>query len=1015
MTSFKGKEVVINSFLLSVPTVFLMLSTSYITEVIVAHPYRTLGRLELESAGDVIIENFTPLGNLSETIDVSLNYPNNNTWNTSQNITHGYTPIIYNGAFANCSLFTNKTGSWEYAAANATSINNNSVNYILFDYGGDYNETLWNIYCYDTTTVSNYSLMNFTLKIDATPPTPPTLTNQSNGASWVNLNIGSCNDDGSGVAKKLLYRNTTNIVNLTTEDSYNATGLSEFTLYAYNLSCLDNAGNYGSNSTTLLVNTSEITPPLEIPKTAPSESITEKPTAFTNGPIVPLGGDLGSGDTGLILLWDNGTAPTGWTCISCSSGDSFFQRIINASSTYNSQGGSDTHLHTATRNTSSAPSLTRSPGSSGNWNVSSGTQLHAGAVVPFDAASNLPPYRNLSVIKCNTGVPTTLPAGAIAIFNTSVPAGWTQYSELNGIFPRGSGSATGIINGTGGATSHNHTITDSLLANTSANGRMGTTTTGASMINHTHVISTSSPNATIMPPYIEVVFGKLTASGPIPDGMIGMFNATPTAGSDWVVVSGSGSTFYNMLLRGNSTYSQTGGSDTHTHNVISSATSNQNDTSVNRGSQAGTIARSTHTHDVNYTGFSTNSSIPAYATAILAYKIIMNLTNPQDNNSNAKPNDVVNFSMTVSINYGCLSGYIFSNNFTVPGTWQNSTWIPIGGCVQSATVWNNSYTATNPNNYGWKFYANVSNGYMSNSTDQLSNFSVKTLKTSWTVGSLTNSSTCIEGSPCQIYQNNNFTANATIQCATTPSSLSCGTVSSSIRYNNTGTTPNTAISTTPGDTPFYTASNSISCSTLSDTNSCQLNWTINATGAATQTRAIDVSSTSSLTNSNPPNNNTNTAYVQIIPPPVSLSFTVQIPRTGTDYNSSTSSPGTQTGTIYFNITSSQQKNVNPCVDAALTNCQTDTTSIFRFWNTGNVAETWTMNLSALPQTGLTLWGNSSGNSTQFVFQTSALSWIVNSSIPITTGVNWVDAWLYVNATDATPSTADRSLNHSTSG
>ncbi|NYZ78595.1 DNRLRE domain-containing protein [Candidatus Micrarchaeota archaeon] len=275
MASFKGKRGYANTFLLYAPTILLVLSTSYLAEVKFSRVYATPRQLELEAASDAITENLTPPDNSSETIDVSLNYPDNNTWNASQTINHGYTPIINNGEFANCSLFTNKTGSWEYAAANATPITNNSVNYISFDYAGDYNETLWNVYCYDIATVSNYSLVNFTLKIDATPPTTPTLTNQSNGATWINLGIGSCSDSGSGVAKKLLYRNTTNIVNLIAEDSYNDTGLSESTSYAYELSCLDNAGNYGSNSTTLLVNTYGITPPVEIPKPAQNQYATE--------------------------------------------------------------------------------------------------------------------------------------------------------------------------------------------------------------------------------------------------------------------------------------------------------------------------------------------------------------------------------------------------------------------------------------------------------------------------------------------------------------------------------------------------------------------------------------------------------------------------------------------------------------------------------------------------------------------------------------------------------------------
>jgi hypothetical protein len=106
------------------------------------------------------------------TINVTLNSPQNNTWNTSQNIIHTYTPYIISGAFANCSLYTNKTGSWAYTASNATTITNNTPNTITYNYAGDYANIQWNVYCYNTTgSVSNYSTVNFTLKIDTTPPT----------------------------------------------------------------------------------------------------------------------------------------------------------------------------------------------------------------------------------------------------------------------------------------------------------------------------------------------------------------------------------------------------------------------------------------------------------------------------------------------------------------------------------------------------------------------------------------------------------------------------------------------------------------------------------------------------------------------------------------------------------------------------------------------------------------------------------------------------------------------------
>ncbi|MDO8675387.1 MAG: hypothetical protein Q7K71_04650, partial [Candidatus Omnitrophota bacterium] len=44
------------------------------------------------------------------------------------------------------------------------------------------------------------------------------------------------------------------------------------------------------------------------------------------------------------------------------------------------------------------------------------------------------------------------PSGMIAMFATSCPAGWTRFSALDGLYPRGSGS----YGGTGGSATHDH-------------------------------------------------------------------------------------------------------------------------------------------------------------------------------------------------------------------------------------------------------------------------------------------------------------------------------------------------------------------------------------------------------------------------------------------------------------------------------------------------------------------------------------------------------------------------------
>jgi len=196
----------------------------------------------------------TPAGGFNPTITITWNYPANNTWNiTASNILHGFTPVWYDSAPSNCSVWTNSTGAFQLAGTN-TTLTNNTITTILYDYTNDNAQIYSYINCTNSSGTSNYT-SNYTIKIDRTVPTTPTITNQSQGSSWVNLTIGSCTDATSGVAKKLLYRDGANIVNFTSETGYNSTGLTNCTQYSYLLGCLDNAGMYGSNSTQLYVNT----------------------------------------------------------------------------------------------------------------------------------------------------------------------------------------------------------------------------------------------------------------------------------------------------------------------------------------------------------------------------------------------------------------------------------------------------------------------------------------------------------------------------------------------------------------------------------------------------------------------------------------------------------------------------------------------------------------------------------------------------------------------------------------
>lgn len=116
--------------------------------------------------------------------------------------------------------------------------------------------------------------------------------------------------------------------------------------------------------------------------------------------------------------------------------------------------------------------------------------------------------------------------------------------------------------------------------------------------------------------------------------------------------------------------------------------------------------------------------------------------------------------------------------------------------------------------------------------------------------------------PLNSVQNQTFNVNATIVCRNGP----CGQVSGTVMYNLSSSSPDTAVNTTEGDKPFYiqeSPANAIkSCGTMNSEDSCQLNWTINATGNVNSNWKIGVLFNSSYTDIT--NNNTNNATISIL-------------------------------------------------------------------------------------------------------------------------------------------------------
>lgn len=319
----------------------------------------------------------------------------------------------------------------------------------------------------------------------------------------------------------------------------------------------------------------------------------------------------GGGMTGtVVLLWDdtNGAVPTGWTCVSCTIGDPFYGRFPRATDTYGGTGGADAHTHTLTYQ-SETDGASRAIGESASGgSYPSNTHQHTWSPVTTASGSTLPQYKQLKFISRTN--PPSIPAGSIAIFDTTVPSGWSRYTALDGVYLRG-----GPDNSVGGAATHTHTFT---TTSATAGGTVRNTANNTQVASsHSHTITNASlVSAANTPPYIDVIFGQATADTAAPAGMIAFF--TGAAPSGWTTVSGVGSSYYQRLLRGSSTFGGTGGSSTHDHGgSVTATTGLPSGNNYLKSGFSNIGSELAHTHAVTFV-VDTQSSMPGYRDVVLA-------------------------------------------------------------------------------------------------------------------------------------------------------------------------------------------------------------------------------------------------------------------------------------------------------------------------------------------------------------------------------------------------------------
>ncbi|MFH1649723.1 MAG: CARDB domain-containing protein [Candidatus Woesearchaeota archaeon] len=109
--------------------------------------------------------NYTTPGSFS----VVLNSPINDFVESSSPVTFDYTPADATYTITNCTLYTNKSGSWA-PGSSSTSIDNNMSNYLDETFSSD-GQYLWNVRCENSNSDIAWSLVNKTFILDTTGPT----------------------------------------------------------------------------------------------------------------------------------------------------------------------------------------------------------------------------------------------------------------------------------------------------------------------------------------------------------------------------------------------------------------------------------------------------------------------------------------------------------------------------------------------------------------------------------------------------------------------------------------------------------------------------------------------------------------------------------------------------------------------------------------------------------------------------------------------------------------------------
>ena len=333
--------------------------------------------------------------------------------------------------------------------------------------------------------------------------------------------------------------------------------------------------------------------------------------------------------SGVILIWDstNATIPSGWERVTALDGK--YPKAWSASVTPNQSGGANTHTHTGGGHSHTLTAHTHAVSldyindsavtidenasgldigahshTSANIGGTTGGALQS-TTVTWSSVNQEPPYHTVIFIKPSSTV-GVIQSGICVHYNgATAPTGWnycngtSSTSDLRNKYLKGA-TTGGNAGTTGGATTHQHTITHGHTATVhSHSGTSGSASLTYRRANgnsanydasttHTHAITLSSTTDVISnytnttagsTDTVEPAYKKLgviqNAGGSLKVGIVGLWlGTTASIPNNWNLCDGDNDTLdlRDKFIKIGSTLANnndTGGANTHTHSNVS--------------------------------------------------------------------------------------------------------------------------------------------------------------------------------------------------------------------------------------------------------------------------------------------------------------------------------------------------------------------------------------------------------------------------------------------------------------